>query len=182
MLFVSQVISTLVRQIHSRDSRRPFCVHGHWLAPNISMQADKVEHYRIIICWQLIMQDCRWVFDDGWLLFEHWRCFGPWCHVIWSMKVFWTLVSCCLSYGGVLDPRIMLFELWRCFGPLCHVIWAMEVFWTLVSFELWRCFGPSCHDTRRNLLMVLEVDQAAANEPNKAELNRVRCFWMFQSE
>ena len=55
MLFVSQVISTLVRQIHSRDSRRPFCVHGHWLAPNISMQADKVPHWKII-CWQWIVK------------------------------------------------------------------------------------------------------------------------------
>ena len=82
MLFVSQVISTLVRQIHSRDSRRPFCVHGHWLAPNISMQADKVEHYRLIICWQLIVKDCLWVFDDVRLLFELWRCFGPLCYVI----------------------------------------------------------------------------------------------------
>ncbi|KAK7488482.1 hypothetical protein BaRGS_00020267 [Batillaria attramentaria] len=39
--FLFKVISTLVRQIHSRDSRRPFCVEGHWLAPHVSVQADK---------------------------------------------------------------------------------------------------------------------------------------------
>ncbi|XP_076462782.1 ubiquitin-protein ligase E3C-like [Babylonia areolata] len=39
--FLFKVIATVVRQIYSRDSRRPFCMHGHWLAPNISVESDK---------------------------------------------------------------------------------------------------------------------------------------------
>ncbi|XP_025111485.1 ubiquitin-protein ligase E3C-like isoform X2 [Pomacea canaliculata] len=39
--YLFKAISTLVRQIHSRDSRRPFCRQDHWLASQVSIQADK---------------------------------------------------------------------------------------------------------------------------------------------
>ncbi|XP_059156173.1 ubiquitin-protein ligase E3C-like [Physella acuta] len=39
--FLFKVISTLVRQLHNRDSRRPFCPMGHWLAPNINIRTDR---------------------------------------------------------------------------------------------------------------------------------------------
>uniref|UniRef100_A0A2C9KEQ7 Ubiquitin-protein ligase E3C n=1 Tax=Biomphalaria glabrata TaxID=6526 RepID=A0A2C9KEQ7_BIOGL len=39
--YLFKIISTLVRQLHGRDSRRPFCPHGHWLAPNVSIRTDR---------------------------------------------------------------------------------------------------------------------------------------------
>ncbi|XP_035826355.1 ubiquitin-protein ligase E3C isoform X2 [Aplysia californica] len=39
--YLFKVISTLVRQLHSRDSRRPFCPYGHWLAPNVNIRTDR---------------------------------------------------------------------------------------------------------------------------------------------
>ncbi|CAH1772399.1 unnamed protein product [Owenia fusiformis] len=36
-----KVISHLVKQLHARDTRRPFCSFGHWLAPQVNIQADK---------------------------------------------------------------------------------------------------------------------------------------------
>ncbi|CAL1546585.1 unnamed protein product [Lymnaea stagnalis] len=39
--YLFKVISTLVRQLHSRDSRRSFCPSGHWLAPNVNIRTDR---------------------------------------------------------------------------------------------------------------------------------------------
>ncbi|XP_046334142.2 ubiquitin-protein ligase E3C-like [Haliotis rufescens] len=39
--YLFKVISNLVRQLHTRNSRRPYCSFGHWLADHIQINADK---------------------------------------------------------------------------------------------------------------------------------------------
>ncbi|CAG5130999.1 unnamed protein product [Candidula unifasciata] len=39
--YLFKVTSTLVRQLHSRDSRRPFCPPGHWLSSHVNIRTDR---------------------------------------------------------------------------------------------------------------------------------------------
>ncbi|BFZ16582.1 hypothetical protein BsWGS_19621 [Bradybaena similaris] len=39
--YLFKVTSTLVRQLHSRDSRRPFCPPGHWLSSHVNIKTDR---------------------------------------------------------------------------------------------------------------------------------------------
>ncbi|KAK3800090.1 hypothetical protein RRG08_015057 [Elysia crispata] len=39
--YLFKVISSLVRQLHNRDSRRSYCPFGHWLAPNVRIATDR---------------------------------------------------------------------------------------------------------------------------------------------
>ncbi|XP_072172763.1 ubiquitin-protein ligase E3C-like [Diadema setosum] len=40
-LYVFKVTTQLVKQLHARDIRRPFCPLNHWLAPNVHVYADQ---------------------------------------------------------------------------------------------------------------------------------------------
>ena len=42
--YLFRVISSLVRQLHTRDTRRQFCAKGHWLAPHVQINAAKVRN------------------------------------------------------------------------------------------------------------------------------------------
>ena len=38
----SQDVTSLVRQLHSRDSRRQFCAEGHWLSHKVAIDPAQV--------------------------------------------------------------------------------------------------------------------------------------------
>lgn len=40
--YMFKVVVNLVRQLHSRDTRRPFCPEGHWLTVRVTLPHDRV--------------------------------------------------------------------------------------------------------------------------------------------
>jgi len=46
-VFLVQVTVGLVRQLHARDIRRPFCPEGHWISKQVILPLDKPSDFTL---------------------------------------------------------------------------------------------------------------------------------------
>ena len=46
-VFLVQVTVGLVRQLHARDIRRPFCPEGHWISKQVRLPLDKSSDFTL---------------------------------------------------------------------------------------------------------------------------------------